>query len=276
VEILKYALLGIVQGLTEFLPVSSSGHLVLLEHWLHVDTTGLALIIALHVATTIAVLIVYGKDIVTLFREKRWGYIGLLLLCCAVTAVIFMPFKDMVEALASDPRAPRFIGGALILTGLWQFLADWRLRRDARINQDAGNLLPSSPDVASGQRPIGWLEAVVIGAAMAVSGLVRGFSRSGSTIGAGIQLGVAREEAARFSFLSSVPIVLGGALLETRDSTAMGVLMAQPVATAVGFVCSLLAGIAAIVFVKWALREAKLSWFGVYCLAVGTIALVVG
>jgi undecaprenyl-diphosphatase len=270
-EILQYALLGIVQGLTEFLPVSSSGHLVLLERWMGVNTSGLTLIIALHVATTVAVLIVYCRDIVAIFRERRWRYIGLILLCCMVTAVIFLPFKDAVEAFADNERAPLLVGIALLCTALWQFAADWRLRRDALgVEAELSDCTPS------GQRSIGPMEAAAMGVAQAISGLFRGFSRSGSTIGTAIQLGVAREEAARFSFLASIPVVLGGAAVEARDAQAMTMLSTHLPAVIVGFICALLAGIVAIYFVRWALQRARLSYFGAYCLVIGAIAIVVG
>lgn len=260
-EILKYALLGIVQGLTEFLPVSSSGHLVLLQHWMGLELPGMTLEVMLHVATTVSVLIVYGRDIAQVFRERDWRYIGLILLACAVTAILFLPFKDQVEAFTESDAAPRFVGAMLLVTGIWQILADWRLRRNA----------------GKEPAPITPLRAAIIGAAMACAGLFRGISRSGATIGTAIQLGVDRQEAARFSFLAGVPIILGGGLLKAGDAAAeisSGALQAVPLA--VGFVCALLAGIAAIRLVLWMLRDARLSWFGAYCLALGTVALVVG
>lgn len=262
-EFLIYALLGIVQGLTEFLPVSSSAHLVLLQHWLGVSAPGMTLEVALHVATVISVLVVYGRDLVNLVVERNWRYIGLLLLCCVVTGALFMPFKDQVEAFSDSPQAPRFIGCMLLITGVWQILADWRLKRDQ----------------AAGAQPRGLtaMFSILIGVAMACAGLFRGISRSGATIGTAIQLGMAREEAARFSFLSSVPIVLGGGLLKAGEASAElagGQLQAGPLL--VGFICAALTGVAAILLLRWMLAKAQLRWFGFYCLALGLAAILVG
>lgn len=261
-EILKYILLGILQGLTEFLPVSSSGHTTLLAHWWGVDTGGLALTIALHLAATVAVVAVFRADIVRVFRERQWGYLGLVLLATVVAAAIIFPFRHWVEDFAEHPDA-RMVGIALIVTGLWQFLADWRLRRD-----DKAGVEP---------QPVTPLRATLIGVAMAIAGLFRGISRSGATIGAGVQLGMSRDEAARFSFLCRVPIILLAAAAEWKHASGhLGEGGLPLVPLLAGSVAAIVSGIGAIYLMLWLLRTARLSWFGAYCILMGIAAVAIG
>ena len=276
-EILKYFLLGILQGLTEFLPVSSSGHTTLLAHWWGVDTGGLALTVALHLASTVAVVAVFRADIIRVFRERQWRYLGLVMLCCLVAGAILFPFRHWIEDFAEHPDS-RMVGIALVVTGLWQFLADWRLRRDDQTRK-AEAIAPDTKTDASQalDRQVSVLDAVLIGVAMACAGLFRGISRSGATIGAGIQLGMSRDAAARFSFLCRVPIILLAAAFEWKHASGQlqgGALPLVPIL--VGSVAAIASGIGAIYIMLWLLRTARLSWFGAYCVVMGIAAIVIG
>jgi undecaprenyl-diphosphatase len=258
VEIWDYLLLGAVQGLTEFLPVSSSGHLVLLEHWLDLNPPGVVLEVALHIATLLSVLVVYRRDITRLWREGNWRYLGFIVLATAVTVAIALPFKQVVADLTDSGTAVRFVGIMLFITAAWLLLADWRLRRNKV------------------ERPLGWPASLLAGIAQALA-VLPGISRSGATIGLLIQTGQGRREAARFSFLLSVPVILGAGLLSIGDLSeglAQGHINGPGLGLA--FVAALVFGIAAIHLVLAALHRARLSLFALYCIALGAVAVAVG
>jgi undecaprenyl-diphosphatase len=258
VETLKYLLLGLIQGLTEFLPVSSSGHLVLAEHWLKLNPPGIALEVAVHVATLVSVLVVYWRDLRDIFAKGNWRYLGLLALSTAVTVAIILPFKGYLERLTEGPDAVRIVGGMLLITAIWLFAADHRLRQtDSRMDP-------------------GWLGAVFLGIAQACAA-IPGLSRSGATIGAAVQAGLTREAAARYSFLLSVPVIAGAGILVAPEAVAVyreGTL--NLAGLAIAMLAALVAGIAAIYTTLWVLRRARLVWFALYCVIVGGLALYLG
>lgn len=192
--------LGIVQGATEFLPVSSSGHLVMAETVLGIQESGVVFEVAVHVATLLSILLVYRTRVLDLLRGAlarepvALRYIGLLVVATIPAAVIGLLWKDAIEALF---EAPEVVGVALLVTGavLWSSRAV--LTR------------------ASGTLP-GWGAALLIGVAQAFA-LVPGISRSGSTVVASLWLGVEAREAAAFSFLMAVPAIAGAAVLQLPD-----------------------------------------------------------
>jgi len=251
----QYALLGIIQGLTEFLPVSSKSHLLLAERLLGFHRSGAAFEVALHVATLLSVILVYRAELLRIIRERNWRFIGLIALCAAVSVALIFPFKDRLEALDSPdtPGILLYIAIGLLVTAAWLILADWRLRHPRE------------------RRPIGVGGAIFIGVAQAVA-ILPGISRSGSTIGAALQTGEEREHAARFSFILSIPMILGAAVLKVHDlKESLGNGGLDSTGLAIGFICSLLAGIAAIYLVLWMLRHARLTWFAVYCAVLSAV-----
>jgi len=253
-----YVLLGLLQGLTEFLPVSSSAHLLIAEHWLHMPPHGASLEVGVHVATLFAVLVVYFRDVVGIFTQRRWRYLGLLAVATVVTVVLALPAKNYMEWLIHQPFAARLCGLLLLFTAAWLLIAERQARRQ-----------PST-------RPLGWMGAVWVGIAQAVS-VLPGISRSGATIGMGMVLGVEREEAARFSFLLSVPVILGAAALKVRDlPSELGAHGIDPLGLAVAFIVALVTGVLAIRLLLIVLKQARLWYFAVYCLALGILAVVIG
>jgi undecaprenyl-diphosphatase len=255
VELLRYVLLGVIQGFTEFLPVSSTGHLVLAEHWLCLNPPGVITEVALHLATLISVVIVYRRDIVCFCLERNWRFLGLITLGTLVTAAMVWPVMDQLAALTETASAVPLVGSMLLLTGGWLVLADWRLRRH-----------PTS-------RELGWMGALLVGIAQAVAALP-GISRSGATIGAALQLGAERAAAARFSFLLSIPVIIGAGLIAAHD------LQNTPLSDqlnagglALAFCAALVCGILAIHVVLWLLKRARLAYFAVYCFLLGAIAI---
>ena len=199
-EVLSYLLLGLVQGLTEFLPVSSSGHLTLGQAILGLGEEDLTFTVLVHAATALSTVVVFREDILGLVRDVfRSGdsgatarsYTGLLLLSAVPAAVLGLGFKDAIEALAT----PKFVGAMLCVTAL---------------------VLLLSQRASGGNRPLGAGRALGIGLAQACA-ILPGISRSGSTIGAALMLGVSREEAAKFSFLMALIPIGGATLLTLKD-----------------------------------------------------------
>jgi undecaprenyl-diphosphatase len=255
--------LAVVQGLTEFLPVSSSGHLVLTQTLFGIEaSTAFLYDILLHLGTALAALVFYRRDVAGVLRglfppyaqappELRRSRRLLLLLAAATapTAAIGFAFKDFFEGLFASPAA---VIAALGATGAFLI---------------ASALLPP------GGRPLDgapWWKASLVGVAQAAA-IVPGISRSGSTIVAALAAGLRREDAVRFSFLLSLPAILGASLLELRHlpDGELGVPFAL---AAAGFAAAAVTGYLAIVFVLRWTREGRLWQFGLYCLAVAAIA----
>jgi undecaprenyl-diphosphatase len=249
-------LLGIVQGATEFLPVSSSGHLVIGQALLGIDQPGIFFEVAVHVATLLSVLLVYRQRVAELFvgavrREPRaLRYVGLILLASVPAGIVGVFFEDAVTALFDNPWT---VGVALLVTGgmLWSTRVAQR-RNPEPVELDA-------------------TRAFLIGVAQAVA-ITPGISRSGSTVTTGLWLGVEAREAAAFSFLMSLPAIGGAALLQVpellegeMDMTA-GVLMAALVASAV-------TGVLAIRTFLAMLQRRAFHHFGLYCWVVGVAFL---
>jgi len=258
-DLLDVTLLAVIQGLTEFLPVSSSGHLVLLGSALGVEESGLLLPVALHFGTLLAVLAVYWGSILGTLRDLIGGrprYLLLVLLGSVPAGVVGVLFEDWFAQRFADPRA-----AAWGLLGTSAILLACDAVRQRRRQRPAGALRPS--------------DALAIGIAQAVA-ILPGVSRSGSTIGAGLALGLAPAEAARFSFLLSVVAVGGATLLEARDTLGAE----DPSAPGVGL---LLLGVALSAVVGWlALRlllaflaRGILRWFAFYCATLGLCYLLI-
>jgi undecaprenyl-diphosphatase len=262
-EALSYLLLGLVQGLTEFLPVSSSGHLTLGQALLGLEQEDLTFTVLVHGATALSTLVVFRDDIQALVQgafgkgeegQRARTYIGWILLSAVPAAVVGLGFKDSIEALAS----PQFVGGMLCITA---------------------GILFFSQKAPSGNRPLQSGRALTIGLAQALA-ILPGISRSGSTIGAALLLGVSRKEAARFSFLMALVPIGGATLLTVKDllerpeteAVAGGPLWGYALGTAAAFFSGWLA-------CTWMIRlvqKSNLSGFGVYCAVVGVLALFLG
>jgi len=243
---------GLIQGLTEFLPVSSSGHLVLIPALLNKEGPDLATSAMLHLGTLVAVLAYYRADLGDMARFDRPARrtITLIVIGTVPAVVLGFIFKDKIEELVSNPRV---VAGMLIITGL--ILLGTRLIR-------VGSRTMSQI------RP---LDSLLIGLAQA-SALIPGISRSGMTITTGLIRGVTRTEAARFAFLLSIPVIAGAGLLEMLDVLTSDV--GIPASVWVGVVVAGLSGYAAIAILLRVLAKVGLVPFGVYCLVFGSLALI--
>jgi undecaprenyl-diphosphatase len=258
--------LAIIQGLTEFLPVSSSGHLVLAQTFFGIDpASAFVYDIVLHLGTALAALLFYRSDVAAVLRGLLPPYrlapqellearrLLLLLVAATVpTAVIGLSFKDFFEGLFASPTA---VVAALAVTGTFLI---------------ASSLLKSEDQPLDGAP---WWKAALVGVAQGIA-IVPGISRSGSTIVAGLAVGLRREDAVRFSFLLALPAICGAALLELRHPPvgSPGV----PVAlAAAGFAAAAATGYLAILLVLRWTREGKLWQFGLYCWVAAGLAAAV-
>jgi len=268
---LQAVVLGIVQGLTEFLPISSSGHLALLQRWMQLNADSPAMImfdLAVHLGTLLAVAAAFRREFVSflgrLFREllhpseKRPAAVLITALGIAAsipTAAIGLFFKDTISAAFNKPV---WIGAGLLLTGTLLMLTN----------------LVKEPSV--GWRRFGWWRALIIGTAQGIA-ILPGVSRSGSTIATALLLGVKRRWAGEFSFFIAAPAICGAAVLHAKDvfETSGGVTGNLPIGPLVaGSLFATLTGYAALRWLIAIIRRAQLHYFSYYCWALGLFILL--
>ncbi len=254
-DFLTSFILGTIQGLTEFLPVSSSGHLVISQRLFGLTGDNLLLDTILHLGTAIAILIVFRRDISSLIggffakdrnqRKQSMSYAGLIIVGTIPAGLAGVFLKDYFEQAFA---APQFAGAMLLVTA---------------------GLLFFSARQSNGAAPLSLSIAFIIGIAQAFA-ILPGISRSGSTIATALLLGVARPEAGRFSFLLALPAIFGAIVLQIGDLETL----TMPVpAVALGFAASLAAGYAALRMLLHFVNQGKLHYFGFYCALVGVIVL---
>jgi undecaprenyl-diphosphatase len=252
-------LLGLVQGLTEFLPVSSSGHLELVKAIQNQDLSGessMFMTVLLHFATALSTVIVFRKDIFEIikglfaFKNNDSLQFSLkIVLSMIPAAIVGVFFDDIIEGLFDGKIA--LVGSMLILTGLLLFVANKAKTTSAGV---------SFPN------------ALIIGIAQAIA-ILPGISRSGATIATSVLLGVDREKSARFSFLMVVPLIFGKIakdLLSSDEITTVGISNTTIIA---GFIMALVTGIIACTWMIKIVKRSKLSYFAYYCFVVGIVAL---
>jgi len=247
------ALWGLVQGLTEFLPVSSSGHLVLVPAVFGADPPSLGTSAILHLGTLAAVVLYFRRDLLRLTRfrsdETARRLVWLLAIGTVPAAIAGLLLEDALDEFNSEPR---LVAIALIFTGAMLVASGAIVRRQRTIEQ-------------ANRR-----DAVLIGLAQATA-LIPGISRSGITITAGLGRGLTATEAARFSFLLAVPVIAGAGLLEMIDAIDQGSLTGE---LWVGVGVAAVSGYLAIDILLRLLRRAGLAGFGAYCLLFGVYAFV--
>ena len=257
---LLFVFLGVVQGLTEFLPVSSSGHLILLESLAGVNPPGVLTEVVMHLATLLAVVIYYRHDLgamlglrsVTRLRSPG-AYVAFLALATAATVGVILPFRHLLEQLAEGRPALVALAFTFAVTSAMMFGLD-KLLEVPR---------PRLREVTS----LGWLPVVVIGLAQGVAALP-GISRSGATIFMGVLLGLRRDEAARFSFLLFIPAAVLATGYELVRMESGGLAFPRELAgpVAAGFLAALVTGLLAIHLLLLILQKSRLRYFGVYLL----------
>lgn len=258
-EVFESIVLGAVQGLTEFLPVSSSGHLQLAKELLGVELEeNLTFDVVLHAATVMSTIVVLWREIAGLFRglftrgmNDEKSYIVKLIISMIPIGIVGFMFKDKIDAILASNYVMVVVGAMLLLTALLLAFAYYAKPRQ----KDA----------------ISYRDAFVIGVAQAVAAMP-GLSRSGSTIATGLLLGNRKEVVATFSFLMVLAPIMGETLLNVLD----GGLVISGVSTAAlvaGFVSAFVVGCLACRFMIDIVKRGKLIWFALYCAVVGVIAI---
>lgn len=271
---LQALLLGLVQGLTEFLPVSSSGHLMIARDILGIETEGfMDFTVTVHFATVLSTVIVFWKEIVRLlsgFFRFRYNdetdYVLKIVVSMVPIAIVGLLFKDKVEALFGDNLST--VAVCLIATAVLLCLSDVFGRRKKE----------ETPEGSAGEarNGISWWQAFVVGLSQAVA-VAPGLSRSGTTIATGLLCGVKRSVMAQFSFLMVLVPIIGEQCLDilkgfsAEAPAAAGV---SPLCLAIGFAAAFLSGLFACKVMVSLVRKARLTWFALYCLAVAVLLLV--
>lgn len=271
--VIEAIIYGIIQGIAEFLPISSSGHLALAQNFFGTQTeNGFAFGVALHLATLVSVCVVFRKDVFSLFKgffslmKKLFtGKFGqgldsgeklFLMLCIATLPLIPVKLLGLDETVEAISGISWMIGILLIVNGVMLFVSD-RLK-SADISAENGGYL----------RPLG------VGVVQALVGIMPGISRSGSTITGGRIFGFSREEAVRFSFLMSIPAILGACVTELPDLFAEGVTADMLMPVIVGAVTAAVVGFFAIKLLQYISRNKGFAVFSVYCVIIGAAAII--
>lgn len=260
-EIIEAIVLGIVQGLTEFLPVSSSGHLEIAKAILGDESVGdesLIMTVCLHLATAIATMIVFWSTIQDILlkafhktgREQR-SYVLKIIVSMIPAVVVGLFFEDIIESLFN--RQLILVACMLIITGLLLYIADKAKDLDKKV---------------------GFKEAFIIGLSQAIA-IMPGISRSGATISTSVLLGVDRSASAQFSFLMVIPLIFGKMAKDVLDGS-LGAYSEGTLALGMGFIAALLTGIIACKLMIRIVKASQLKYFSYYCflVAVATILLV--
>ena len=251
-------ILGFLQGLTEFLPISSSGHLVIGKSLLDISTPGAVLEIILHFGTLLAILIYYFKDLMILVkgvftkdrRKHSIDYILAVVVSTLPAVIIGLSFKDYIESSFSNVT---FVGTNLIFTGFILYFT--RNKQNGKIKN------------------IPLKVALVIGIAQALA-ILPGVSRSGMTISAALFLGIKSVEAAKFSFIMAIPVLFGAGLLHFNDAISLNGSQ-DHLNFIIGFLVSAVTGLVCILTLVKMLSKQKLWIFSIYCWTIGTLSLLI-
>jgi len=242
------AILGLVQGLTEFIPVSSTGHLIIAREFLGLPLLGtISFDATLQLATALAVICYFWRDILSLYKNKK---LLLALIIGTIPAVIFgLLLEDYMD---SNFRSVYVVAGSLIVGSVVFWLAEKFAKQSTEINIK---------------------NSIIIGLFQCLA-LVPGFSRSGATISGGLFTGLKREEAARFSFLLSIPIILGSGLKKLFDIYSAGELATLESSLLIASIFAFVSGILAIHFLIKFLKNHSLNYFGVYRIILAIVIIV--
>ncbi|MCK5846319.1 MAG: undecaprenyl-diphosphate phosphatase [Bacteroidales bacterium] len=251
--------LGIIQGLTEFLPVSSSGHLEIAKALFgdnSVPAESMLMTVVLHGATALSTIVVFRKDIMEIFKglfQFKWNdemkFSLKIIISMVPAAIIGVLFNDELEAFFGGKVM--FVGFMLLITGVLLFFAD--KAKSTGIN-------------------VGFGHSLLIGISQMIA-ILPGISRSGATISTAVLLGIDKERAARFSFLMVVPLILAKVAKDILSGEISSD-SSQLIPLSIGFVAAFITGLAACTWMIKIVKNSKLSYFAIYCLIVGTIAIL--
>lgn len=254
---LEALILGVIQGLSEFLPVSSSGHLELAKAILGTEAKEkLSFTVVVHGATVLSTIVVFRKEIIQLIKglfEFKWNfetkYIAMIAVSMIPVGIVGVLFKDQVEGLFSGNIL--LVGSMLIVTGL---------------------LLSFTYFAKANIRDINFKDSLIIGFAQAMA-VIPGISRSGSTIATGIMLGAKKDEVARFSFLMVLVPIIGANVKDIFDGSFTSSTGVGEMALLIGFIAAFISGLLACKWMINIVKRGKLIYFAIYCFIIGTAAI---
>ena len=257
-EIINAIILGVIQGLTEFLPVSSSGHLEIAKAILGEEKVGeesLLMTVVLHFATALSTIVIFRKDLIGIFKgllqfknNESFQFSLKIVLSMIPAALVGVLFNNEIEDLFGG--ALTLVGGMLVVTGGLLFLAD---RSKAE------------------EKNVGVKEAVLIGVSQAIA-ILPGISRSGATISTSVLLGIDKEKAARFSFLMVVPLIFGK-MAKDIMSGEISIADTNFISLLIGFIFAFFTGLFACKWMIKLVKNSQLKYFGYYCFTIGIIVI---
>ncbi len=252
--VLQAFILGAVQGLTEFLPVSSSGHLVIFQHLFGITDTPLVFDVLVHMGTLIAVFIAFWPDIVAILRKpfSKMTYLIIVgIIPAGLAGYLLAPYFEATF------RSLLVVGIGLIFTGAILMISEKYANKNIGLKQEYET---------------SYFDVIFIGLIQALA-IIPGISRSGSTISAGLFTGLDRDFAARFSFLLSIPVILGAGVFELKDIIGVGLPSASIIPYITGVISAAVFGYFAIKVVLRLVKKGRLSAFSYYCWAVAALTL---
>lgn len=255
---LQALILGIVQGITEFLPISSSGHLAIGTALFGLDNpeSNLAFVVFLHFCSVLAILVVFIKEIMQIFTSKHINIILWIIVGIIPAGILGFAFKQSIESLFSPERV-YLIGIALIINGIILLIGENSAWGISQIPLDK----------------IGVKKSLIVGFIQAIA-IIPGISRSGSTISGGLICGLGKRHAVLFSFFMAIPVILGAAVLELKDFSKITASI-QPIPILIGGIAAFLTSIVAINILIRVVTKGKLYYFSIYCFILGAIVLIV-
>ncbi len=258
---LEALLLGLLQGITEFLPVSSSGHIEIGKAlFAVVNEDNLAFSIIVHAATMLSIVVVFWREIMRIFRGLllfRWNeetqFMFYIIVSMIPVGIVGLVFEKYIDQLFEGRLA--LVGSMLLITSVLLFIT--------RRKSDSG-------------KKIGLIQAIIIGLAQAIA-VIPGISRSGATIATALIMGVNKQQATRFSFLMVIPPIAGATLLKIKDIAASpSFYQTQAAPLIIGFIAAFVSGLLACKWMISLVDKGKISWFAVYCAIAGLGAILVG
>ncbi len=252
---LNYIILGLVQGVTEFLPISSDGHLVLLGHWIQTPGDGIAVVIFLHAGSLAALLWAFRRDLLGIFRSPEPGQVGgprLLGLLILATVPVVIVGPTLYSAFSAAFESSTLAAWMLIINGL---------------------ILISTRASRVGNATVNVATALAMGCVQ-IFALLPGISRSALTMSTGFALGRDRVQVARFSFLMAVPAIAGANIYEIMKLDSMSGI--EPLGLAIGIFTAFISGLIAIKALLLLVRRGRFEWFGVYCVLLGILFIILG